>query len=71
MLAMVDDDERFLIGKEVLSDLDEVALAPLGLGEPFLTRCEGYFKTDTACGDIAAAECGTGHPVEVGRLWIR
>jgi len=71
VLAVVDDDERFLISEKVFSDLDEVVLAPLRLGEPFLARCEGYFETDAACTDIAAAERGTSHAVEVARLWIR
>jgi len=44
VLAVVDDDERFLIGEEVLSDLDNVVLAPLRLGEPFLACCEATSK---------------------------
>ena len=71
MLAVVDDDEGFLIGEEIFLDLEEVALAPLGLGETCLACCESCFESGAAGADIAAEECCAGHAVEVAGLWIR
>ena len=71
VLAVVDDDEGLLIGEEIFLDLEEVALAPLGLGETCLACCESCFESGAAGADIAAAECGAGHAIEVAGLWIR
>ena len=70
MLAVVDDDERFLIGDDVFFGIVDLVFVLVRLVEPLLLRCDGCFETGTACREMIAEECGAAHGFEVVAVWV-